>query len=266
MTTNPVEHQLSHSRAITDLNFSAHHPDHLATCSVDGYVHAWDLRRPRQPALTFIDWFAGATQVKYNRQDGHILASSHDRFLHIWDDRRPDSPMRSIEAHSSKIYGVDWNRVASTAIVTCSLDKSIKFWDYNNTEDEPVHVIRTDYPVWRARHTPFGSGLLAMPQNEPGDLFLYDTRWPEDGPSDAPLDPVTIFPGHGHHKVKEFLWRSRGDIRYAKFSGLVTQRLTNSCTVMTTWITATFNLCRGAGTTSSDFSVPMQAFWNLSAS
>ncbi|KAF9871573.1 hypothetical protein CkaCkLH20_10984 [Colletotrichum karsti] len=208
-----IEHSLQgHSRAITDINWSAHHPDQLASCAVDGYVHCWDLRRPRQPVLTFCDWFAGATQVKYNRQDPHILASSHDRWLHIWDERRACEPLKSISAHTSKIYGIDWNRTQSTRIVTCSLDKHIKFWDYGSDQDVPERVIRTEFPVWRARHTPFGRGLLAMPQNEPGDLYLYDRRPPPKDPEEGPTEPVAIFPGHGNHKAKEFLWRSRGSI------------------------------------------------------
>ncbi|TDZ15503.1 putative RWD, RING finger and WD repeat-containing protein [Colletotrichum orbiculare MAFF 240422] len=212
-TSGAIEHSLQgHSRAITDVNFSAHHPDQLASCAVDGYVHCWDLRRPRQPVITFCDWFAGATQVKYNRQDPHILASSHDRWLHIWDERRACEPLKSIIAHTSKIYGIDWNRTRSTGIVTCSLDKHIKFWDYGSDQDVPERVIRTEFPVWRARHTPFGRGLLAMPQNAPGDLYLYDRRSPAKDPDEGPTEPVAVFPGHGNHKVKEFLWRSRGSI------------------------------------------------------
>lgn len=208
-----VEHSLeSHSRAITDINFSAHHPDMLATCGVDGYVNCWDLRRPRQPVLGFCDWFSGATQVKYSRQDPHVIASSHDCWVHIWDDRRTVEPLRSINAHSSKIYGIDWNRTRAAGIVTCSVDRSIKFWDYTNPLDVPERVIRTDFPVWRARHTPFGCGLLAMPQDEPGYLYLYERRLLDDTPVDGFVEPVKVFEGHGQHKAREFLWRSRGGV------------------------------------------------------
>ncbi|KAL8326035.1 hypothetical protein RB597_009041 [Gaeumannomyces tritici] len=211
--SGPIEHSLQgHSRAITDINFSAHHPDLLATCAVDGYVHNWDLRRPRQPALSFCDWTAGATQVKYSRQDPFTLASSHDRLLHIWDNRKPTEPVKTLTAHSSKIYGLDWNRTRPTALVTCSLDKSIKFWDYSRDGEELERVIRTGFPVWRARHTPFGWGVLAMPQNEPGHLHLYDGRCDGDVPHDDRAVPVAIFDAHGSHKAKEFLWRGRGGV------------------------------------------------------
>ena len=209
---NSIEHVLhAHTRAITDINFSAHHPDSLATCAVDSFVHCWDLRTPARPVLTFADWFAGATQVKWNRQDSHVIASSHDKYLRIWDNRKGAYPLRSIQAHDTKIYGVDWNRVTPNEILTCSLDKTIKFWDTEKDEDKPEMVVRAPFPVWRARHTPFGWGLLAMPQRGNNDLYLYDRRKPNEDEYYETSTPVHSFPGHTD-QVKEFLWRPRGSV------------------------------------------------------
>ncbi|KAL4977874.1 hypothetical protein BDW66DRAFT_26499 [Aspergillus desertorum] len=209
---NSIEHVLhAHTRAITDINFSAHHPDILATCAVDSFVHCWDLRAASRPAISFSDWFAGATQVKWNRQNSNVIASSHDRFLRIWDKRMGAYPIRSIEAHDTKIYGVDWNRVRPGALATCSLDKTIKFWDYTVEDDVPEKVIKTPFPVWRARNTPFGWGVLAMPQRGNSDLHLYSRRAVEGVDPDGHLPPVHSFPGH-KGQVKEFLWRARGDV------------------------------------------------------
>ncbi|KIX10089.1 uncharacterized protein Z518_01170 [Rhinocladiella mackenziei CBS 650.93] len=200
-----------HTRAITDINFSAHNPDVLATCAVDSFVHCWDLRAPLRPVNSFSDWFAGATQVKWSRQDEHVIASSHDKFLHIWDARNGAYPVKTIEAHGTKIYGVDWNRYQPQKIVTCSLDKTIKFWDFDNPEDLPERIIETPFPVWRARHTPFGWGLLAMPQRGNSDLHLYDRRAMNGVLESGPVRPVATFAGH-EGQVKEFLWRPRGTI------------------------------------------------------
>lgn len=208
----PIEHTLhAHSNAITDINFSAHHPDILATCAVDSYVHCWDLRRPAKPIISFAEWFSGATQVKWNRQDSHILASSHQKKLMIWDDRKGAHPLREIEAHATQIYGVDWNRLRPEALLTCSLDRTIKFWDYTSSDDIPERVIRTPYPVWRARHTPFGWGVLAMPKRHDFNVHMYDRRLDGTSKPNAIMAPVHSFEGH-EDQVKEFLWRSRGGI------------------------------------------------------
>ncbi|KAF2135734.1 uncharacterized protein K452DRAFT_260221 [Aplosporella prunicola CBS 121167] len=202
----------AHSRAITDVNLSAHHPDILATCSVDTFVHKWDLRASDRPVFSYAQWDGGAAQVKWNRQDPHILASAHDKLLCIWDERKGVKPLRTIEAHKSKIYGVDWNRTRAGGILTCSLDGSIKFWDYTKDEDDMLdRVIRTPFGVWRARHTPFGWGALAMPQRGDFDLHLYDRRLSDGVKRDAKVDPVHSFKAH-NDQVKEFLWRTRGNI------------------------------------------------------
>ncbi|KAI5310720.1 hypothetical protein KEM55_002946 [Ascosphaera atra] len=209
-TQNSIEYVLhAHSRAITDINFSALHPDILATCAVDSFVHCWDLRTPNKPVVSFSDWVAGATQVKWSKHDPHVIASSHDRFLHIWDDRKGAYPLRTIEAHDTKIYGVDWNRLRPEAVVTCSLDKTIKFWNYQLEEDVPEKVIHTSYPVWRARNTPFGKGCLAMPQRGDSDLHLYSRVTKDDTLQDE--EPVHRFTGH-KGQVKEFVWRARGGV------------------------------------------------------
>ncbi|KAL6243205.1 hypothetical protein RBB50_009756 [Rhinocladiella similis] len=200
-----------HTRAITDINFSAHNPDVLATCAVDSFVHCWDLRAPLRPANSFSDWFAGATQVKWSRQDEHVVASSHDKFLHIWDVRHGAYPVRTIQAHGTKIYGVDWNRHHENKIVTCSLDRTIKFWDLDIQDNTPERTIETPFPVWRARHTPFGWGLLAMPQRGNSDLHLYDRRAVNGVWESGRVRPVATFSGH-EGQVKEFLWRSRGGV------------------------------------------------------
>lgn len=213
-----IEHTLhAHGRAVTDINFSAYHPDILATCAVDSFVHCWDLRQPQTPAISFCDWFAGATQVKWNRQVGHILASSHDKILQIWDSRKGAKPLNSIKAHTTKIYGVDWDRTESTRLTTCSLDKHIKIWDYLKDAHDPLYDVESSFPVWRARYTPFGHGLLAMPQRGDHDLHLFDRRLfnLETGPcarkSSQKTAAIHRFSGH-QSQVKEFLWRHRGSI------------------------------------------------------
>lgn len=211
-TSSSIEHVLhGHKRAITDINFSAHHPDILATCAVDSYVLCWDLRRPtKQPAMTFCDWFAGATQVKWNRIDSNILASSHDKFLKIWDVRKGAHALKTMAAHKTKIYGVDWDRQDARKLATCSLDQTVKLWNYNYSDEEPETTIHTPFPVWRARYTPFGSGLVALPQRGDHDLHLYNRREDFDG-SDKPAKPSHRFSGH-RDQVKEFLWRPRGTV------------------------------------------------------
>lgn len=195
-----------HDRAITDINFHAHHLDILATCSIDTFIHVWDLRDPTRPAFSFAEWRAGATQIKWNRQDEHLLASSHDRFLFVWDDRKGSSPVSKIAAHDTKIYGIDWNRTRASGILTCSLDKTVKFWDYKKNEIEPEHTIHTTFPVWRARHTPFGWGCMVMPQRGADHaLHLYDRR----ASGDTYDPPVERFEGHTD-QVKEFLFRAHG--------------------------------------------------------
>ncbi|KAG8715111.1 hypothetical protein FRC08_010985 [Ceratobasidium sp. 394] len=217
---NAIQRRLhAHYRAITDINWHSFTPDVVSSCGIDSWIWTWDFRTKQRPVFGLCAWNASATQVKWNRQDPHLLASAHDTSLLIWDDRRGSVPLHSIPAHESRIYGIDWSRKERGEIVSCSLDRKIKLWNVNlGSEDTskpvPQNEIETPYPVWRARHLPFGDGVLALPQRGALalEMFAFDAtseRAPPLAPRGAKL--ATAFEGH-KDSVKEYVWRAAGGL------------------------------------------------------
>ncbi|KAJ6467500.1 hypothetical protein C8R47DRAFT_990390 [Mycena vitilis] len=194
----------AHYRAITDINW---HPapaerDVVASTGIDSWIWAWDLRAAAGGRAVFgLSAFnAGGTQVKWNRQDPHVLASSHAGEVLIWDRRKGSLPITRLRAHRSKIYGIDWSPAVRDELVTCALDGEIKAGPPAATH-MPAHTIRTAHPVWRARHLPFGRGVLSLPQRGGTGLGMY---------AFGKRTPVEVFEGHTD-VVKEFVWRRGGD-------------------------------------------------------
>ncbi|ODQ67066.1 hypothetical protein NADFUDRAFT_3971, partial [Nadsonia fulvescens var. elongata DSM 6958] len=208
-SSNAIEHVLhGHTRAITDINFHPHDPLLLSTCSVDTFILNWDLRDPSKPCESFSDWFAGASQVKWSRVDPHILASSHEGRVHIWDRRKGSIPLKTIDGHARKINGINFSRTSASELMTCSLDGTVKLWDYNKYDfSVPNYTIECGFPVWRARYTPFGQGCAIMPLSA-GNNSIYLTNF-KDKKGVETLNPEHVFSGHTE-PVHEFIWRSRG--------------------------------------------------------
>ncbi|EST09428.2 WD40 repeat [Kalmanozyma brasiliensis GHG001] len=222
--SSAIEHVLhAHTRAITDINWSPFHPEMVASSSIDTWTWVWDLRMSggsdsggrQKPAQGYSAWNAAVTQVKFNRASEHRLASTCDNKVLIWDDRKGSLPLATIEAHENKIYGIDWSRDTSLGLdrlITCSLDRTVKFWNLASDTSqaaigarelvtEAESVIETKTPIWRARHLPFGNGVMTLPQR--GDTTL--SMWAKDDPS----EPKGTFAGHTDI-VKEYLFRTKG--------------------------------------------------------
>lgn len=75
------------------------------------------------------------------------------------------------------------------------------FGGNGDSAQHPRAVIHTKHPMWRARHLPFGHGVLGLPQR--GDTTLE--MWVPDRPD----DPIWTAEGHTD-VVKEYVWRSKG--------------------------------------------------------
>lgn len=122
-------------------------------------------------------------------------------------DQKGAIPLRTVYAHHSKIYGLDWSPLSSDELVTCSLDSSIKRFsvlhptiDPETSLTHPISTIQTSQPVWRARYLPFGHGVLSLAQRGDSTLEMY-TFDQENGPV-AEFERTAL--------VKEFVWRTRG--------------------------------------------------------
>jgi WD40 repeat protein len=194
----------AHTRVIGDLDWSPDDPNFLATCSVDTYTYIWDVRDYRKPNIS-LQAVAGASQVKWNKVNANLLATTHDGDIRIWDHRKGTSPVQYIAGHLSKIHGLDWCPTSEFHLATSSQDCTVKFWDVTNPK-QPDKKLPSGSPVWRARYTPFGNGLITVvvPQLRRGEnsLFLWYL--------DDTHQPVHTFVGHTD-VVLEFQWRQQDE-------------------------------------------------------
>lgn len=207
-SNDAIEYVLhSHTRAITDIHFHPQNPEMLATCSVDSFVLAWDLRCPKEPAYQFSDWRAAASQVKWNYKDPNIVASSHDNHILIWDIRKGAIPMKNLEGHDAKINGLDWSRENRYELISSSNDMSVKFWSFEREYEKPVYTIRTDFPVSKSRHLPFGDHVCGIMPLRGGNNSVYIVDYKGKN-GESGLNPCYTFKGHTE-PIKDFVWRTR---------------------------------------------------------
>eukprot|EP00741_Cyanophora_paradoxa_P021733 tig00000241_g20976.t1 len=198
----------AHTRPVGDLAWSAHDPNLLATCSADPQLRVWDVRSPGAPSKS-ITCGPGGVQVKWNRRSGHLLASAHEGTIRVWDLRRESGALVSINAHLSKIHGVDWCPHREQEILSCGQDGTVKFWTLNSPRECAAELL-LGVPVWRAKYTPFGEGLVTAAQR--GDCSVRLWSLADLG------QPVHIYSGHGE-PVRAFDWRpARGEWQLASLA------------------------------------------------
>lgn len=209
-SSDAIEHVLhGHSRAITDINFHPTHPEILATCSIDAYVHAWDMRSPRRAYYSASVWSAGASQVKWNYKNSNVMASAHSNDVYIWDLRKGCTPLHVLQGHVNSVNSIDFSKFDETEIMSSSNDGTVKFWDYSLSDKEPQRTVTTDFPVSRGRYLPFGKGFCVMPMIG-GKNSVYLSSFPSSSESEpvSKFQPIYVFKGHSD-RVSDFLWRQR---------------------------------------------------------
>ncbi|XP_022214670.2 GATOR complex protein Wdr59 [Drosophila obscura] len=191
-----------HTRTVTDIDWHGKDPNLLVSCSIDTFSHIWDLRESRKPALSLnAVCMSGATQVGFNRVSGNLLAAAHDGDLRIWDIRKGSCPTHYITAHLNRVHGINWSHRRETCLATASQDGTVKYFDVCNPR-RAEKIITTMSPVWRARYTPIGNGLVSIvvPHLGRGENSLL--LWSNS----KQTDPICSFVGHTD-VILDFAWR-----------------------------------------------------------
>ncbi|XP_071448176.1 GATOR2 complex protein WDR59 isoform X2 [Hetaerina americana] len=201
----------SHSRAVSGLDWHKVEPYIIATGSGDGWLHVWDIREHRYPSISFSS-VALVTKVRWNRVNGNLIASAHDGDIRLWDRRKSSSPLHYITAHVGEIHDLDWSAIRESELVTCGgQDCSVRFFDVWRPEN-PKAFLATASPVWRARHAPFGEGLVTsvsssqQQQESSGNVLLWrrcrggdeSSQEPRSKPCSSSTMATTASPARRH--------------------------------------------------------------------
>lgn len=189
----------THTRTVLDINWHSSDPNTLASASMDSFVHIWDIREPARPALS-LSAIVPASRVRWNHLTKHLIATAHSGDVKIWDQRKVSHPVHYITAHLNNIQCLDWSYMNENQLVTCSQDCTVKFFEINNLK-KAENVLNTVTPVWRAKCTPFGDGILIVlvpPEKRvDNNLLLWNLN--------AFNTPVHTFVGHSD-TILEFQW------------------------------------------------------------
>jgi hypothetical protein len=201
----------AHARSVNDIAWSPLDPNRLASCDANGCVYIWDLRSPGgKPTHAFRSVAKGTAQIQWNRHSRDLLASAHENQLEIWDmrgglhgsNKNNNFNLKSVvAAHRQAIYGLDWSYNDTHELLTCSEDKSVKFW--RDDVEHEISTLQMPAPVWKTRYTPFGSGIVTIAKRNDPVLRLWNL---DNVVSGMAADLVQVYSGH-EGSVRSFDWR-----------------------------------------------------------
>ena len=131
----------------------AHDENSILSGSDDDMAVLWDIETQE-----YISRFKGnsaaskITHVAMSKRNANVFATCHDRDIKIWDKRRTN-PCQAYSGHSNRITHLDWSPHEDYFFLTCSLDKTVKLWNWKRPKT-PVNEKRLGQKVWRALYDP----------------------------------------------------------------------------------------------------------------
>lgn len=104
----------------------------LAASSYDRTMSVFDAKDGAEAHIARYALPADSESLLWNvHNPACLIAACEDGQVVQYDVRVPDKPLWVLKAHGQAVTGVTLSTLAPGLMATCSLDKSVKLWDYN---------------------------------------------------------------------------------------------------------------------------------------
>ena len=189
-----LHHIFQHKVQVHKLDFDPHAGYMLLSGDQNGLCNIWDIRDPKQPrGYAQYTIKAPVRDVRWSPTDAWEFALCTEQgFVQKWDVRTHKEPVLSIRAHEKQCYTLAWHPDGKH-IVSGSLDKSLKVWDFKseNRRQKPVFQLRCPAgvmnlawrpPCWSAEFAEQGTWqstqIATSYTDEDPRLHVWDLRRP----------------------------------------------------------------------------------------
>nr|CAB3459275.1 unnamed protein product [Digitaria exilis] len=128
---------VGHSASVEDLQWSPTEADVFASCSVDGTIAIWDIRKGKKPCISIEAHKDDVNVISWNRLASSMIASgSDDGSFSVHDLRSIKDPLVAIfKYHKKAITSIEWSPHEASSLAVTSEDHQLTIWDLSLEKD-----------------------------------------------------------------------------------------------------------------------------------
>ncbi|KAF7354044.1 WD-REPEATS-REGION domain-containing protein [Mycena venus] len=166
----------AHRSKIYGIDWSPSMRDELVTCALDGEIKVWDVGATAGGALYGVRSISLVLDVLrpfFPSSPSCRIGLPTDTSRRVWAPAPALGAARTARQTTTCTHRITIAANFSPSLLRYNTYGHGHYAGQHAPTHTPAHTIRTAHPVWRARHLPFGRGVLSLPQRGGTGLGMY---------------------------------------------------------------------------------------------